>query len=218
MCITRASQLSGSSPARFSSWMTTWACTRHSRICTVSGRPATWRSCRALAIGTRIARIFGRWRSGKPEPSALRRRLAGAAWRCTPPAGALPCRAGVDAAGRAGAEGGGPFPRRLRVAHPPLAGRRPDADPGRTQNSAPPGVSGELIPSWDKIPILSGSGIGDAFVGITRQALLDDSCQGLRNIGTPDADRHGLLFQKHADQVAATSRLIVNILACKQII
>ena len=28
-------------PARFSSWMTAWACTRHSRICTVSGRPAS---------------------------------------------------------------------------------------------------------------------------------------------------------------------------------
>jgi hypothetical protein len=83
------------------------------------------------------------WQTGTVGPAPL------AGWgglAMHTPGGALPCRAGVDAAGRAGTEGGGPFPRRLRVAHPPLAGRRPDADPGRTQNSAPPGVSGELIP------------------------------------------------------------------------
>ena len=90
MCITRAGQHSGSSPARFSSWMTMWARTRHSRICTVSGRPLSSRSCRVLAIRTRIARIFGRWRSGRPEPSALRHRLAGWVEICHVGQGSMP--------------------------------------------------------------------------------------------------------------------------------
>ena len=111
------------------------------------GRPVSSRSCRVLSIRTRIARIFGRWRSGRPEPSALRRRpaggwLAGAAWRCTPPAGALPCRAGVDAAGRAGAEGGGPVAGQRRRVLPRQEGSSQTGNHGTTPpygRELPPG-------------------------------------------------------------------------------
>ena len=38
------------------------------------------------------------------------------------------------------------FPRPLRVAHPPLAGRRPDADPGRTQIDHDPRLNQSISP------------------------------------------------------------------------
>ena len=59
-------------------------------------------------------------------------RLAGAAWRCTPPAGALPCRAGVDAAGRAGAEGGGPVAGQRRRVLPRQEGSSQTGNHGTT--------------------------------------------------------------------------------------
>ncbi len=91
------------------------------------------RSCRVLAIRTRIARIFGRWRSGNRNrrPCAAGW-LAGAAWRCTPPAGALPCRAGVDAAGRAGAEGGGSVAGQRRRVLPRQEGSSQTGNHGTT--------------------------------------------------------------------------------------
>ncbi|MGB0066417.1 MAG: BlaI/MecI/CopY family transcriptional regulator [Isosphaeraceae bacterium] len=72
------------------------------------------------------------WQTGTVGPAPPAGWLAGAAWRCTPPAGALPCRAGVDAAGRAGAEGGGPVTGQRRRVLPRQEGSSQTGNHGTT--------------------------------------------------------------------------------------
>ena len=83
----------------------------------------------------------------------------------------------------------------------------------RRPSSRKPDQSAERLES-----LTHRGGVGEAVLGVAGEALLDDRGKAGGDVGPTLADRHRLLFEEHADQVAAALRLVVDELAGEQVI